>query len=177
MGSVAFKLAVALEIECAELLRRGKQIPGRLVGEQMDASRDLTAEETVLFRRLVELLYCTPTLIDMAVATPEEREAEFGPMQATVYFAQAGEGGPIKIGITSGTLKSRIAQIQNGNPAKITVRAAIFGATAKDERELHKKFSKRRMQGEWFEPCPELEAVMAEHAFLDARLTAGDGPL
>lgn len=70
-----------------------------------------------------------------------------------VYFIQADESGPIKIGFTSGSPQARLAQLQTGNPAALKLLGAIKGSTAK-ERELHTSLSEWRLQGEWFQSHP-----------------------
>jgi len=68
-----------------------------------------------------------------------------------VYFIQADEDGPIKIGFTAGDPQSRLAQLQTGNPVALKLLGAIRGDTAK-ERELHAALAEWRLQGEWFKP-------------------------
>lgn len=76
-----------------------------------------------------------------------------------VYFVQAGEGGPVKIGVTGGELAHRIAQLQTGSAAAILVLAAHAVPSADvyiHEREIHEVFARFRLRGEWFSPEPEL---------------------
>ncbi|MFD6912320.1 GIY-YIG nuclease family protein [Streptomyces virginiae] len=54
----------------------------------------------------------------------------------------------VKIGIASDP-KRRLSEIQTGNPVKLVI-LAVFHGTARTERDLHKRFSDRRLSGEWF---------------------------
>ena len=71
------------------------------------------------------------------------------------YFIGA-EDGPVKIGYTT-KLKSRLQSIQNGYPYKLRVLALARGGMFR-ERYYHRLFWERRLHGEWFERCPEIEA-------------------
>ena len=72
-----------------------------------------------------------------------------------IYFIQAGEYGPVKIGFTDCGIKKRIDQMQSGNHRKLNIIGYMFG-TVKKEKELHKKFDEYRLLGEWFFASPEL---------------------
>jgi hypothetical protein len=67
-----------------------------------------------------------------------------------VYFIQADENGPIKIGFTSDDPKKRLNQLQTGNPAVLKLLGAIKGTVAR-EKELHARLAEWRLQGEWFQ--------------------------
>jgi hypothetical protein len=80
--------------------------------------------------------------------------------QGSVYFVQAGEGGPIKIGWTGGDPKARMRDLQTGNPYPLSMLGHVPGSGA-DEAELHDRFRHLRMVGEWFKPAPEIVAFLA----------------
>lgn len=69
-----------------------------------------------------------------------------------VYFIRDGLG-HIKIGVAT-NVKTRIAQLQTANPMKLDYYYGMHVKTVDDayeiERELHSKFSKDRLMGEWF---------------------------
>jgi hypothetical protein len=71
-----------------------------------------------------------------------------------VYFVQAGDGGPIKIGLTD-DVRARMAQLQTGNPFKLKLLGFFIGSVH-DERALHTRFARWRLEGEWFVVTPEL---------------------
>jgi hypothetical protein len=71
-----------------------------------------------------------------------------------VYFMQIGDDGPIKIGFTK-NIRHRLSVVQIGNPALVRLIAVTDGGRAK-EFELHNRFKKYRLYGEWFEPNQEL---------------------
>src|SRR6266516_4062528 len=70
-----------------------------------------------------------------------------------VYFVQAEDGGPVKIGYTGGRSRdwvaNRLGQLQTASPYRLVVRAA-FPAHPVYERMLHDVFAADRVQGEWF---------------------------
>ncbi len=78
-----------------------------------------------------------------------------------IYFIQAGSFGPIKIGFTgSEDANKRIRQLQTAHPEKLECLLTIDGSY-KDEQRLHEYFKHLRLQGEWFEPKPELVEFIA----------------
>lgn len=82
------------------------------------------------------------------------------PPIAQVYFAQAGEGGPIKIG-TSEQVERRIRSLQSSIPQPLRLLGTVLGGHAR-ERELHRQFEALRIQGEWFRPeAPLLDFIGA----------------
>lgn len=86
-------------------------------------------------------------------------------MSGRVYFVQAGEGGPIKIGWTGGSPSARMAALQTGNPELLQLLASAPGAV-EDEKALHARFAAARMSGEWFRAVPELVAFVAGVAWV-----------
>lgn len=75
-----------------------------------------------------------------------------------IYFVQAEDGGPIKIGLCT-DIKSRLASMQTGNHKRLWVLAYIPGGMV-DEKRLHERFSRYRVRGEWFEPSADLLAYI-----------------
>lgn len=84
---------------------------------------------------------------------------EFQPERPRVYFIQAVNGGPIKIGFTAEDVRARCKQLQTGNPYELKVLAWCHAPQSK-EKELHKQFASARLEGEWFAPVPELLALI-----------------
>lgn len=64
----------------------------------------------------------------------------------TVYFIQAGEAGPVKIGTTRDPQK-RLRMLQCAHPDVLELRLAVPEA---DEVLFHQRFSHLRIRGEWF---------------------------
>lgn len=81
-----------------------------------------------------------------------------------VYFIEAGEGGPIKIGKT-GCLKNRLSTLQIASSAVLRVLATAPGRTHR-ELAYHVQFADARLNGEWFARTPEIEAEIARLATL-----------
>lgn len=76
-----------------------------------------------------------------------------------VYFIRAIDNtGPIKIG-SSVLPHHRLAQMSCWSPVRLTVLAKTQGDQF-HERALHDKFADARSHGEWFEPVPELLALV-----------------
>lgn len=72
-----------------------------------------------------------------------------------VYFAQGASGGPIKIGWSSDAYRRR-GELQTAQAERLVYLAFIPG-TVEDEQAYHSRFSRFRLEGEWFEPEPVLE--------------------
>jgi len=80
-----------------------------------------------------------------------------GAKPLVTYFLQRGEGGPIKIGITS-NLAARVRSLSTGSAEPLRVLATLPGD---HEEALHLKLASHRKCGEWFGPSP---AVLREVA-------------
>ncbi len=143
---IAFNRAVAVE------LTRPYRTDPFDIGELDDEIRDLKVEMSSHEAHLLYLLKCGL----------ERAKTGIQPNYPKVYFAQSDDG-QVKIGYTATSLKARTAALQNGNPHKIEMKAAIHGARQSLERRLHKQFSASRLKGEWFSPTPELLKIMADH--------------
>lgn len=77
-----------------------------------------------------------------------------------VYFIQAEGGGLIKIGWATKPAV-RVANMQMYCPIKLAILLHVTGDGAM-ERDLHKRFEASRRHGEWFEPTPDLLALVEE---------------
>lgn len=75
-----------------------------------------------------------------------------------VYFIQEGGSGPIKIGHAAGVdgVWTRFVSLQMGNPRPLRLLHVIEGAEKAHEDELHARFARLHMRGEWFAPAPIL---------------------
>lgn len=73
-----------------------------------------------------------------------------------IYFVQEDDSRNIKIGRAS-NVKSRVSGLQNGNSSKLwlLLEADVYNSV-EYEKELHRKFSKYRIRGEWFEGSEEI---------------------
>jgi len=86
-----------------------------------------------------------------------------------IYFARAGSDGPVKIGF-SRNAAARIADLTTVSPAPLETLRIIEG-DYQVEAWLHRQFSSRRRNGEWFDFCDEMLTVMPP------MLTGGNGPM
>lgn len=71
-----------------------------------------------------------------------------------VYFIQAGEAGPVKIG-TADDPTTRLRELQCGNHAVLTIIRTTEGGRS-HEAGAHKAFAKQRIRGEWFHFSPDM---------------------
>lgn len=76
----------------------------------------------------------------------------------SLYAIQAGEDGPVKIGIASKPWE-RIATLQTASPVRLRGLAAWRGSMD-EERAIHKLFAEDRLEGEWFKPSADLIALV-----------------
>lgn len=104
--------------------------------------------KAILPKNLVSLL----RLWDFRFRSEDDQEG-------LVYFVQAGEGGPIKIGYTSFSVEKRIATLQTAQPERLRLLATVEGG--RNEVFLHDYFSKHRKNGEWFEPHSDILQFLA----------------
>ena len=72
-----------------------------------------------------------------------------------IYFIRSGNKGPIKIGYTDENFDQRFKSLQTGNPYKLKLVGMIEGDALK-EAELHRKFEKHHIRGEWFKSDREI---------------------
>lgn len=67
-----------------------------------------------------------------------------------VYFIQAGDGGPVKIGHTlKTTVRRRLETLQTAHHLELRLLLAVTGSVV-DEQRLHRDFAALRIRGEWF---------------------------
>jgi hypothetical protein len=74
-----------------------------------------------------------------------------------VYFARAGNDGPVKIG-TATDVPARIAELQSGNHEVLSVVRLMDGGR-RLEAWLHHHFARLRIRGEWFQYDPAMLTV------------------
>ena len=76
-----------------------------------------------------------------------------------IYFIQARDNGPIKIGFTGDDPRKRMVKIQSDCPWPVQLLGAIEG-TVSQEKQIHLLLSRYKAQGEWFEPHPIVVAAV-----------------
>lgn len=77
-----------------------------------------------------------------------------------IYAIQVGDSGPIKIGFTRGSAKSRMRDLQTGCPHPLRLLGSCPGKSY-DERWLHRVAGSARLSGEWFSPTDLVMDVVA----------------
>jgi hypothetical protein len=85
-------------------------------------------------------------------------EPDDGVTERWVYFVQAGEDGPIKVGWTANPPR-RFAVLQSNHYEELRILGTYRGSRA-DEALLHLELAEHRIRGEWFRPTPEVLAVV-----------------
>jgi hypothetical protein len=73
---------------------------------------------------------------------------------SNIYFLRAGPDGPVKIGRARDVAR-RVRTLQTGSAVQLLLLGVIPGV-AKLERQLHHRWRRCRIRGEWFTPSPEL---------------------
>ena len=80
-------------------------------------------------------------------------------MTGYVYFVKpVGQAGPIKIGHSTYP-PARLNTLQTWSPVELELVSSFQGSLA-TEKAVHERFAKWQVRGEWFEPVPELVALM-----------------
>jgi len=85
-----------------------------------------------------------------------------------VYFAVAGNGVAVKIGMTN-SLWNRMEALERENPFDCWyMRVIPFSRfeVRNAERWLHKRYKPLRIKGEWFRPCEDMLTVMPRCEYL-----------
>jgi uncharacterized protein YozE (UPF0346 family) len=77
-----------------------------------------------------------------------------------VYFVQSRKTYEIKIGFTTRQVDTRRRGLQTANPGKLEVIATLPGSR-EYENALHVRFAQHKLEGEWFEPHPDLLAFIS----------------
>jgi len=72
-----------------------------------------------------------------------------------IYLIKCDKTNTCKIGYASNP-ENRLSQLQVGNPFSLEIVSIIDGDIPL-EKELHKKFDKYRLKGEWFEYCDDIK--------------------
>lgn len=77
---------------------------------------------------------------------------------SVVYFVQAVDGGPIKIGF-SVDVDFRVGQLQTGSPVELRLIGCVQG-DRELERSLHVELAEHHIRGEWFRPTVAVRDAM-----------------
>lgn len=124
-------------------------------------SRPLSGVTHVHLAQLVE----KDGLSELAVEDMEETLKLWGVMpiasdEGCVYFIRSEKNHAIKIGFTAGKIEDRLTALQTAHPHKLQVLATSRGSR-EYEKALHERFAGLRLEGEWFEPHPDLLAFIS----------------
>lgn len=75
-----------------------------------------------------------------------------------IYFIRNTRTGAIKIGLSENP-QSRLSELQVGNEDLLTIETMLPGGIDLED-ELHLRYSRLRLRGEWFSSAPELESFI-----------------
>jgi hypothetical protein len=83
-----------------------------------------------------------------------------------LYFVQDTRGGEISFGVTGARrLNKKLSQLQLGNPTQLKLLGVIPATNAsKLANELRATFSSAHINGDWYEPVPELATFIRARA-------------
>jgi hypothetical protein len=95
--------------------------------------------------------------------------------RGAIYFIGCTETFRVKIGFTTGNVFERLAKLQTGSPTHLAYLGSLPGTLA-DERNLHSRFARDRVRGEWFRVSPQLREHLNFVAYYcgGSRLPADD---
>lgn len=81
------------------------------------------------------------------------------PPKGFVYFVRLGSENTFKIGMTTGLPEDRLASLQTASPIPLSLHEYITTDMPKIvERDLHERFKRHRIAGEWFQITPRMIA-------------------
>jgi transcriptional regulator with XRE-family HTH domain len=100
-------------------------------------------------------------IVDALGVKEAERRLLLASDACCVYFVEDRDTLLIKIGFTS-QLKVRLSQIREKHPNARTI-ATVDGGR-REERAIHRLFSRYRHEGEWFRPSPLIFEYLAANA-------------
>jgi len=127
---------------CADLARRS--IAGATDGHPEDVDKRVDSQVRLLevYERRAPVVGTLQAIWHICANAEESKRF--------TYFIQAGEGGPIKIGIAT-NVRARLSGLQTGSHEALRLIGAIPGG-ADAERFLHQLFAAHHIRGEWFRP-------------------------
>lgn len=121
---------------------------------------DVTVRRVAKARSLALLLEDWRQWLHVGAPTVEHLVgAYFDRVEPCVYFIESGEGGPIKIGVSS-CVGQRMYDMQISNPEKLSCLLTVSGGVPL-ELMLHKVLHGSRIRGEWFRRSIELDVFIA----------------
>jgi len=81
----------------------------------------------------------------------------------SIYFIQAGKGGPIKVG-NALDVRQRLNTLQVASPEKLTLLHSMSG-TPELEKAYHKEWAEHRLRGEWFRPARDILLFISRNKY------------
>lgn len=105
-------------------------------------------------RRLTERIRQAAREVNVASALARRADRSEKRKPSFLYLMQMGENGPVKIGVAV-DVEARRRTLSTAAPWPIRVLYALPNM-AHREREMHDRLRHHRLNGEWFEPIPEI---------------------
>lgn len=153
--------ADAIDALVEELAMRGRSVEKTWAIESVnECVRNGLIEPTEGGRRIRMVDWIAETKPEpvpaIAAPVPETQQEQV----FSVYFIQAGDGGPVKIGCSC-SVPERLSVLQIGNAEPLRVLATTPGAFAEEHR-LHALFKSDLISGEWFRPSLNLMSFIEQ---------------
>ena len=185
---MAIRTAQHIRIEAKELEKPFAPLPAAVLKETVedlqrlqrqvsDVIRQLWQAQGALYRRMRELYQSGWTIEQLSNALEwsyAEASLFLGEYRAlrqkqqtdgedtVVYFIADETGEKVKIGITE-DVQQRLRSLQMSSPTPLRLSGTIRGGR-RVEAELHERFARIRLHGEWFKLTPELDKYIQAHA-------------
>lgn len=108
--------------------------------------------------------FCAVLVVRQGATDPGRRyyvQSNVGGHMQGVYFIQMAQF--VKIGYSS-NIEKRLDCLRTGMPLAPVLLGVIEGVTEVRERQIHRKFSGLRQQGEWFEIADKIKDYIAKFA-------------
>lgn len=100
-----------------------------------------------------------PRTIGRVIASARPRNIQEAADGKTYVYFIAGTDTPVKIGLSKAP-HERLSILQTAHWTKLSILALVEGSYPL-EREFHIRFAQTRLEGEWFERGPDLDALIA----------------
>lgn len=147
------RLRLAVPVSLPDLMRR------------LDRKLDIQRGMSLTYDDLALLVATGAYAVLKQAAEDEERAGDFPALyfggqrsHTFIYFIQAGDHGPIKIGFAR-DIQNRRTALQSSCHEQLHIRAWI-NAPQCNERTIHCHFQPEHVRGEWFRPSPRLLAYI-----------------
>ena len=128
-----------------------------LLQEAMECAGELDIKGAAEFLRLIRIEDNVTPLLDIVMTEAVfkhweacMRDSEKSRRKTNVYFIRSNASGLVKIGKTTKPIEKRLSQISTVCAGGIELLASLNDVDVSLENDLHIKFKRLRVHGEWF---------------------------